>query len=390
MPSGAGERAIKQSMVQILGIDKKPRGCGLFADPCHVVTCAHVIALAIPGVKASQTDKPMQASQVVFPYRRHTEEIFASVVVWKPELKLPPSDLVEDIAVLRLDRPAPSGAVSHSILDLTEWAGRSYMAQGYTESEPKGAWADGRFKGETVDGWVQLMAFDGSDLQIDHGFSGGGVWDEHMLDFAGILVANRKRGNNLKPVSYMIPGTLLKQAWPDLPVVSRQAAVAAPAGCILDIGGVMAPHQRAARAEVRFTVSNTTNRAMLLQFLTLEVLTIRPLMLSLMTLPAGPVDTSWLHATIDRTTKTVQLLPQPYRLDPDETHGFLLKLDAEEGFVYEFQLNATWQFLGSQPEVISSGRFDIQFPFHTPVGLKRMADQLAALQKTSPTHGGKP
>jgi len=133
--------------------------------------------------------------------------------------------LVEDVAVLELDEPAPAGAVPHGVLLVSDWAGRRYMAYGFPESNDGGNWVDGKFKGEQVSGWVQMLSADGNDLQVDHGFSGGGVWDVDFQAFAGIMVATRKRGGQMKPVSYMIPGTILKKAWRDLPVIQPGPSV---------------------------------------------------------------------------------------------------------------------------------------------------------------------
>src|SRR5439155_987215 len=66
--------------------------------------------------------------------------------------------------------------------------------------------------------WVQLLSANGQDLQVDEGFSGGGVWDEQAGQFAGIMVANKRRGDYVKSVSYMIPTLVLKGAWTKLPV----------------------------------------------------------------------------------------------------------------------------------------------------------------------------
>jgi hypothetical protein len=125
---------------------------------------------------------------------------------------------VEDIAVLELERPAPPDVVPHSFVLASSWAGRRYMVYGVPGSNSRGDWADGSFKGETLGGWVQMLSTDGTDLQIDHGFSGAGVWDEQLRGFGGIIVANKKRGDQLKSTSYMIPAIILKQAWRDLPV----------------------------------------------------------------------------------------------------------------------------------------------------------------------------
>lgn len=124
--------------------------------------------------------------------------------------------MIEDVAILRLGKPV--NPVSHQVLNSTEWAGRDYLVHGFTESETKGAWVEGKFKGETTGGWVQLMSADGSDLQIDQGFSGAGVWDLQNRKFAGIVVANKKRGGSFKHVSYMIPGSSISNLFKKITV----------------------------------------------------------------------------------------------------------------------------------------------------------------------------
>jgi hypothetical protein len=218
MPSEAGERAIKESIVQLLDVRGIVRGCGLLVDSEHVVTCAHVAASAISTAARDQPEAPAGIVRLVFPYVKPATEIPARIVVWKPVTETAPADLLDDVAVLKLNAPAPSAAVPHGMLVESDWAGRPYMAHGFPELDPKGVWADGTFKGEIVSGWVQMLSSDGADLQVDHGFSGGGVWDVERRHFAGIMVANKKRGSQLKPVSYMIPAGLLKQARSDLPV----------------------------------------------------------------------------------------------------------------------------------------------------------------------------
>lgn len=218
MPSDSGERAIKKALVQIIDTQGKARGCGLLVDDRHVVTCAHVVAGACTGVTSDQTETPVVPIRIRFPYRDETPIVTGKIIVWKPEQRQHPSDHLEDIAVVVLHQPAPVGATPNGFLLASDWAGRAYMSNGFPEGIANGDWVDGTFKGGQVNGWVQLLSADGADLQIDHGFSGSGVWDVDLQGFAGIIIANKKRGGNFKPVSYMIPATLLKKAWADLPV----------------------------------------------------------------------------------------------------------------------------------------------------------------------------
>src|SRR5262249_5883264 len=91
---------------------------------------------------------------------------------------------------------------------------------------PRGDWIDGTFKGAQSNGWVQLLARDADDLQVDHGFSGAGVWDDTLRSFAGILTATRPR--HKKPVALMIPTCRLQRAWPGLPVLAEPATSTSP------------------------------------------------------------------------------------------------------------------------------------------------------------------
>src|SRR5205823_4998267 len=126
-------------------------------------------------------------------------------------------DPAEDIAVLELLQEAPADARPQGVILAADWAGRRYVACGFPEVNPDGDWVNGHFTGGQVRGWVQMLSGDGSDLQVDHGFSGGGVWDLDWQGFAGIMVANHKRGGKTKPVSYMIPAVVLQKAWTHLP-----------------------------------------------------------------------------------------------------------------------------------------------------------------------------
>jgi hypothetical protein len=136
MPFFAGEQAIKESMVQFRDAQNNVRGCGLLVDSQHVATCAHVVASVIPDVKPHQVHKPTAAARVVFPHFKHTAGLRAKVIVWKPVTETPPLDFIEDIAILKLNKPAPIGAVPHGLLLASNWAGRGYMAYGFPESNP--------------------------------------------------------------------------------------------------------------------------------------------------------------------------------------------------------------------------------------------------------------
>jgi hypothetical protein len=174
-------------------------------------------------VKADQTECPSGTYRALrFPFNSDRAIRSAKVLAWCPVLPEPRIAYVEDIAVLELvDNPAPDDSVPQKLVLISNWAERRFEAFGFTEKSPEGDWVNGDLKGEQTRGWVQLLTRDKSDLQIDAGFSGGGVWDSDLRGFVGILVANKKRGESNKPVSFMIPAKQLQEAWRDLPAVGR-------------------------------------------------------------------------------------------------------------------------------------------------------------------------
>jgi hypothetical protein len=81
MPFAAGERAIKDSMVRLFDSNLKTRGCGLLVDAHHIVTCAHVVALAASGVKPAQVTVPSDRIHVRLWTDDYSEK-YATVLVW--------------------------------------------------------------------------------------------------------------------------------------------------------------------------------------------------------------------------------------------------------------------------------------------------------------------
>jgi hypothetical protein len=94
------------------------------------------------------------------------------------------------------------------------------------------------------------------------------------------------------------------------------------------------------------------------------------------TTTAGPIDEFVLFAKLQHDTRHVDLLTRVHHLKPDTTDGFFLKVDAEEGFGYEFRVRVRWHFLGaSEHNEVYSQTFRIDFPVHSPEGLLRLAEQ---------------
>jgi Trypsin-like peptidase domain len=76
-------------------------GTAFLISPRHVLTCAHVVNVALNGRRWDSADRPAPDAtvQVEFPFARRSTALTASVVEWHP----PADGVATDIAVLELD-----------------------------------------------------------------------------------------------------------------------------------------------------------------------------------------------------------------------------------------------------------------------------------------------
>jgi predicted alpha/beta hydrolase family esterase len=153
--------------------------------------------------------------------------------------------------------------------------------------------------------------------------------------------------------------------------------VADPVDCIVHIGKVRGPQSWSLLGEVRFTLTNNTARKIHVSSLRLTVIKVDEIRRSLATTTAGPVDETMLFARLDRHSTEIDILPGPHVIDPSGTDGFFLKVEAEEGFVYELRIEAEWQFLKGTSQISLSNEFSLEFPAHSVDGLLRLAERSA-------------
>ena len=141
-----------------------------------------------------------------------------------------------------------------------------------------------------------------------------------------------------------------------LPVVSEGAAGASTNpesnvlntdrdGCIVDIGSVAPPREGAPHAEVRFSVTNTLRRRIKVNSIKLCIRRALEVETTMGATTAGPIDERYLFAEISHDAREVELLPTPHEVKADETEGFFLKMNAEEGYEYVVALVVHWKFL---------------------------------------------
>lgn len=159
------------------------RGAGTLVDPQHVLTAAHVL---VPSTNTATVSRPEGPVWLDFPHVTPAQDpVAAHVIAWSPPAEL-------DVAVLRLSEPvagtSPAPLIAHGSGAIDQPVG----AQGFPQGLPA--------SGATWRGCVtsvqkellELRAEDGIGLELEHGFSGAGLWDRAEDAVIGVVVARAK------------------------------------------------------------------------------------------------------------------------------------------------------------------------------------------------------
>jgi hypothetical protein len=214
-PSSAlAEVAIKTSFVSVLRCGDVRVGGGILVDNSHVVTCAHVVALALEK-DAMQSERPTEAVQVRLEFIDSAPLFTCVVSEWWPQTNQPSGSGVEDLAVLALGDQLPETAKPQPFVKQETFAQTDFTAFGYTRASPGGDWVNGKFSGPQPRGWVQMES--GQSLHIDRGFSGGGVWSHQPHGFVGIVVTVDS-SEQRKEIGYLLAAAKIAEAWSLCPI----------------------------------------------------------------------------------------------------------------------------------------------------------------------------
>ncbi|MEU6086337.1 trypsin-like peptidase domain-containing protein [Streptomyces sp. NPDC047085] len=194
--------------VRILGTDNTPVGSGVLVGGERVVTCAHVVQKALgltdgsgPEGARIALDHPGSLSRGVS---------YASVL---PQGWAPPDEERADVAVLRLEAPAPRDCSPARLRPCRAAAGRAVRVFGQGTPEPPGLWVTARLVGAgglSAD-WIQLDGTGLAGARVRGGYSGAGVVDERG-DVIGVVVAALR--DEAARTAWMIPVEALVQYCP--------------------------------------------------------------------------------------------------------------------------------------------------------------------------------
>ena len=171
--------------VRILDSSGRTAGVGALVGPREILTCAHVVNVALGRDRAAQ-DQP--ADEVtVQPAVGDGPLLRARVQCWWP----PPRTgaIGDDIAGLVLssaDLPSPARLAVNPPA-----RGRVVDVFGYPGNPPRphGAWVEATVRGQIESRHLQLDSTLDSALRIQPGFSGGPVYDRGTGRVVGLLTA---------------------------------------------------------------------------------------------------------------------------------------------------------------------------------------------------------
>ncbi|MBR8835877.1 MAG: trypsin-like peptidase domain-containing protein [Stigonema ocellatum SAG 48.90 = DSM 106950] len=203
--------AFKASITRISHRNGVVVGAGFLVSPQCVITCAHVVTEAL-GIPQNTTQAPTSSINLDFPLIAAGQKIQAQVVFWQP---VNPSEVGEDIAVLKLEHEPPDTVQPVRLVTAEDWWEHPLRVFGFPSGHNDGVWATGVLRGEQGNGWVQMEAVNVPGYQVEPGFSGAPVWDEKLAGVVGMAVAAERQRENVK-AAFMIPTKVLCQAWSEL------------------------------------------------------------------------------------------------------------------------------------------------------------------------------
>lgn len=211
------QRILEKALVRLITTDGRVMGSGFLVGRKHVLTCAHVVSMAL-GLTAYPEQAPQDEISLDFPFL-HTPKLRARVVLWKPLQKLVASTWEGDIAGLELLDSPPPGAQWLGLTPLDDMWGHEFKACGFTPDNPEGLWASGRSLAEQSTGWLQIEGAQSIGIFVQPGFSGTPIWDIKAGGVTGMVVSRYQ--TEAVRTAFAISAEKLLNSWPG--VLAKQA-----------------------------------------------------------------------------------------------------------------------------------------------------------------------
>jgi WD40 repeat protein/3',5'-cyclic AMP phosphodiesterase CpdA len=207
-------------VVRVVAGDGRTVGVGALVGAREILTCAHVVNVALGRDAREQEPPGGSLVSVEFPLLGGTEAGQPARLSARVERWLPPSRTGaagDDIAgLLLVGADAPHGARPARVSVNIPPAGKRVRVFGYPGSPPRpnGAWVPTTIRGRVGGGRLQLDSGSDAALRVQPGFSGSPVFDDAAGLVVGLLAsAPPARGGDRD--SYAIDTARLRLAWPE-------------------------------------------------------------------------------------------------------------------------------------------------------------------------------
>jgi tetratricopeptide (TPR) repeat protein len=195
---------LNSAIVRIRAVDGRVVGAGFLVDQSHVLTCAHVVAKAL-GLPDHVPEMPQDEVRLDFPLISPGEILTAQVIF---------RQLQDDIAGLEVKGDPPAATEPLHLVATTDFWLHPFRAFGFPTGYDEGVWASGVLRGQQATGWVQIEDVKEPGYWVQPGFSGTPIWDEQLNGVVGMAVAADTQ-REIK-AAFMIPASMLVEAWPEL------------------------------------------------------------------------------------------------------------------------------------------------------------------------------
>lgn len=174
---------VTNAVARIENVNGLAVGAGFLIPKDRVITCAHVINIAL-GRKHETVILPEGSISLVFP--RTNVYARGRVIFW---------DRSADYAILTLEKAVNIQSIKllNTNTGEIEFWDHGFRAWGFPESiRKRGLFVDGKLRDQLGDGRLQINRKDSTPF-IAKGFSGGPIWDEELGGVIGLVVETNER-----------------------------------------------------------------------------------------------------------------------------------------------------------------------------------------------------